>query len=60
MGENKRDYKKEHERTKELNKTYIVKVPTYIAKPFDEKLKNNGLRFSDFVKNAIEKYLKKS
>lgn len=59
MEENKRDYAEEHRRNKEINKTYIVKIPRYKANVFDEKLKKDGLRFSDFVKNAIEKYLKK-
>lgn len=59
MEENKRDYAEEHRRNKEINKTYIVKIPLYMANVFDEKLKKDGLRFSDFVKNAIEKYLKK-
>lgn len=55
----KRDYKKEAERDKQLNKTYIVKVPLYQAKALDEKLSNEKKTFASLVRDAIEKYLKK-
>ena len=35
----KRDVQKEYERQKEINKRYVVKVPLYMAKVLDEKLK---------------------
>lgn len=55
----KRDYKKETERDKQLNKRYIVKVPIYQAKALDEKLKIENKTFSSLAREAIEKYLKK-
>lgn len=55
----KRDYKKEAERDKQLNKKYIVKVPIYQAKALDEKLKKESKTFSSLAREAIEKYLKK-
>lgn len=57
--ENKRDYAKDHIRQKEINKVYIVKVPLYMAKAFDDKLKKDNKKYSEFAREAIEKYLKK-
>ena len=53
-----RDYKREAERRDETSKRYHLRLPFYIAEPFDKKLKEDGLTFTDFVKNAIDKYLK--
>lgn len=55
-----RDYKKDNERQKEINKRYVVKVPLFMAKALDEKLKNDNKKYSDFAREAIEKYLKKN
>lgn len=60
MEENKRDYKKEHEREREMYKRYTAKIPLYLANLLDTKLQNEGLTFTEFLKNAIEKYLKKN
>ena len=57
--ENKRDYQKEYQDNKIKNKRYIVKVPLYMANAFDEKLKKEGKKYSDFARESIEKYLKK-
>lgn len=57
--ENKRDYTKDNERQKEINKRYVVKVPLYMAKALDEKLKKDNKKYSDFAREAIEKYIKK-
>ena len=54
-----RDYKKESERSKQISKTYRVRVPAYMSKLLDEKLKKDGMTFSKLARNAIEKYLKK-
>lgn len=54
-----RNVQKEYERQKELNKVYRVKVPLYISKALDEKLKKEGKTYSDVAREAIEKYLKK-
>lgn len=58
-GKVKRDYSKDNERQKEINKVYRVKVPLYQAKAFDEKLKKENKTFSSLAREAIEKYLKK-
>ena len=56
---NKRDYKKETQRDKELNKRYFVRIPIYQAKELDKKLAEQGKTFSKFMRECIEKYLKK-
>ena len=55
----KRDYQEEYKISKTKNKTYIVKVPLYMAKALDEKLKKDNKKYSDFARETIEKYLKK-
>ena len=55
----KRDYKKETQRDKELNKRYFVRIPLYQAKELDKKLAEQGKTFSSLVRESIEKYLKK-
>ncbi len=42
------------------HKQYNTYIPLYIANPFDEKLKNNKLNFTDWLKESMEKYLKKN
>ena len=42
------------------NKQYTAFIPKYIANPFDEKLKNNNKKFSEWLKENMEKYLKKN
>lgn len=41
------------------SKTYRVRVPMYMAKMLDEKLKKDGLTYSKIAREGIEKYLKK-
>lgn len=60
MSEIKRDYKKELEADKKNIKRYTVKVPLYIAKVLDEKLKQNNSTYSKMALEAIEKYIKKN
>lgn len=55
-----RNTKQEYERQKELNKRYVVKVPLYISKALDEKLKKDKKTYSSLALEAIEKYLKKN
>lgn len=55
-----RNTKQEYERQKELNKRYVVKVPLYMSKALDEKLKNDKKTYSSLALEAIEKYLKKN
>lgn len=56
-----RNYSNENDRQKELNKIYKVKISIDIANKFDEKLKkeNKYKNYSDFAREAIEKYLEK-
>ena len=54
-----RDYKIEQEREKQIVKRYTVKVPKYLAKALDEKLKKENKTYSSLAIEAIEKYLKK-
>jgi len=55
----KRDYNKEYINEKNNVKRYVVKVPKYIAKALDEKLKKENKTYSSIAIEAIEKYLKK-
>lgn len=55
----KRDYQKEYEKDKKINKVYTVKIPKYQATLLDNKLKKEQKTFTSLVKEAIEKYLKK-
>ena len=55
-----RNYKKEQEREKQIVKRYTVKVPKYLAKALDEKLKSENKTYSSLALEAIEKYLKKN
>lgn len=60
MEENrKRNYKHEQELDKQKNKRYTVKVPLYMSKALDEKLKKENKTYSSVALEAIEKYLKK-
>ena len=56
---NERNYKKEQEREKQTVTRYTVKVPKYLAKALDEKLKKESKTYSSLAIEAIEKYLKK-
>lgn len=42
------------------NKQYTAFIPKFIANPFDEKLKENNKKFSEWLKENMEKYLKKN
>ena len=41
------------------NKRYSAYIPRFLATPFDEKLKKEEKSFTDWVKENMEKYLKK-
>ncbi len=47
------------EKKEPASKTYRVRVPLYISKSLDEKLKKEGRTYSDVAREGIEKYLKK-
>lgn len=42
------------------HKQYNVYIPLFVATPFDQKLKENGIKFPDWLKESMEKYLKKN
>ena len=41
------------------SKTYRVRVPMYLSKLLDEKLKRENQKYSTIAREAIEKYIKK-
>lgn len=49
-----------HKKRMENNKRYTAYIPRYIAIPFDKKLKDNNMMFSTWLKENMEKYLKKN
>lgn len=55
-----RDYKKERIMELKSVKRYVVKVPLYMSKALDEKLKKDNKTYSSIALEAIEKYLKKN
>lgn len=55
----KRNYKKENERSLELNKKYCIALEKGIAKEFDTKLKEEKKIISRWFKENVIKYLEK-
>lgn len=53
-----RDYNKEYERDKKLNKIYRVRVPKDIAEKLDKKLAERHEKYSSIAMDAIIKYLR--
>ncbi len=49
-----------HKNRLKTHKQYNAYIPLYIANPFDEKLKKNKLNFTEWLKENMEKYLKKN
>lgn len=47
------------EKKEPASKTYRVRVPMYMANLLDDKLKKDGLTYSQIAREGIEKYLKK-
>lgn len=60
MENKKRDYKKENERQKAINKVYQIKIPRYTAEAFDKKLQEKNETAKSVFLQAIEKFIKKS
>lgn len=51
---------KEIENNRKANyKKYQAHIPKYLATAFDEKLKKDNIKYTEWLKNNIEKYLKK-
>ena len=42
------------------NKRYSAYIPRFLATPFDEKLKKENKTFTNWLKENMEKYLKKN
>lgn len=55
-----RDLKKENEWRKQKYKRFVVDVDLNTAKAFQEKLKENNITYSEFVKEKIKKFLENS
>lgn len=55
-----RDFKKENEWRKNKYKRFVVDVDKNTAERFQEKLQKSGITYSEWVKEHIEKYLKKN
>lgn len=56
----KRDYNKEYENERNKIKRYTVRVHKKVAEEFDEKLKKENKKYSEFMLQAIDKYIKKN
>lgn len=48
-----------HQTRKLNNKRYSAYIPNFMANAFDEKLKKENKTFTNWLKENIEKYLKK-
>lgn len=48
------------ENRRKRNKRFDAYLPNYLADLFVEKLKKDNLKYSEWLKNNVEKYLKKS
>ncbi len=42
------------------NKQYTAFIPRFLANAFDEKLKQNNKKFSEWLKENMEKYIQKN
>lgn len=42
------------------HRQYNTYIPLFIANPFDEKLKKNKIKFTNWLKESMEKCLKKN
>lgn len=54
-----KSYAEIHKDRLKNNKRYSAYIPNFIAIPFNEKLKKNNIKFTDWLKENMEKYLKK-
>lgn len=52
--------KEKYDKRKKDNRKYNAYIPNFLAIPFDEKLKKNNIKFSEWLKENMEKYLKKN
>lgn len=49
-----------NQKRKAENKQYKAYIPNFMAEPFDKKLKEKNLTFTNFLKDSIEKFLKRN
>lgn len=42
------------------HKVYNAYIPLFVSTPFDEKLQKSGKNFTEWLKEQMEKYLKKN
>ena len=52
--------KEKYNKRVQVNKRYNAYIPTYLANEFDFKLKKENITFTNWLKNNIEKYIKKN
>ena len=55
-----RDNKKDYQDRKQNNSQFNAYLPNFIALPFKEKLQKENKKFSEWLKENVEKYLKKN
>lgn len=56
----KRDNSKEYQNRKLSNSQFNAYLPNFLALPFKAKLKEEDKKFSSWLKECVEKYLKKN
>lgn len=50
----------ERQKKREINnKHYTAYIPKFLSNPFDEKLEKEGKGFTEWLRENMEKYLKK-
>lgn len=49
-----------HQDRLKSNKRYSAYIPNFLAIPFNDKLEKEGKKFTDWLKEQMEKYLKKN
>lgn len=54
------NYLKDYQNRKENNKPFQAYLPNFLAIPFKEKLQKENKKFSEWLKENVEKYLKKN
>ena len=52
--------KEKYNKRVQVNKRYNAYIPTYLANEFDFKLKKENITFTNWLKNNIEKFIKKN
>lgn len=56
----KRNYQKEYENERNKIKRYTIRVHKSVAEEFEKKLKSENKKYSEFMLQAIDKYIKKN